>query len=645
MTTDLILGTAGHIDHGKTALIRALTGVDTDRLPEEKRRGITIELGFAQLDLGEYRLGIVDVPGHERFVRTMLAGATGMDVVMLVVAADDSVKQQTREHLEILRLLNLAAGVIVLTKCDLVEADWLELVEAEVRDFVAGTFLADAPIIRTSTVTGAGLDRLREQLAAAAARAVDAGRLRRVDAPFRMAIDRTFTMTGYGTVVTGSVSSGRTRVGDELVIEPGDVAVRVRGLQNHDRAVEEVHRGQRAAVNLAGIHHDETLRGQELASPGHLVPSRLLTSWLSLLPSAPRPLKSRTRLRVHLGTAELMASVSLLDRERLEPGQAGPVQLFLKAPAVAVWSQPLVVRSESPVTTIGGGTVLDPTAAKLRRPDEATLQMIADLRSPAPLQRAAAALFFAGLRPWQPGDLLRAAGVENGAEVCQQLSARSELREIPLSPTRTVRIHHQVLDGLAQRVEATLRKMHAQHPLRSHFDRAVLAAAFRYLDDEALLDFVLTDLARSGRIQWSDRGLALAGCGPKLSVNERRLLAELIAGFRAAGLASPSIEQCQRQAARNREAVPQLIALAVADGELVEVAAGYYLHRDVDQQVRASLRDRLADGKGATVSDIREWLNTTRKYAVPYCEYLDRSGFTHRAGDLRYLAETPAIPR
>ena len=434
MTTDLILGTAGHIDHGKTSLVRALTGVDTDRLPEEKRRGITIELGFAELDLGAYRLGIVDVPGHERFVRNMLAGATGMDLAMLVVAADDSVKPQTREHLEILRLLNLETGVIVITKADLADPDWIELVEDEVRALTAGTFLAGAPLVRTSATTGLGLDALRAALAAAAERAAQSQRMAMIHAPFRMAIDRSFTIAGHGTVVTGSVSSGRVRLGDELVIEPGAVNVRVRGLQHHDRPVDEVHRGQRAAINLAGVHHEAIGRGQELATPGHLVPSRLITAQLSLLGSASRPLKHRSRVRVHVGTAELLATVALLDRTSLAPGDSAPAQLFLNDWAVTTWSQPFVVRSESPVATIGGGRVLDPNAERLRKPDETVLKLIADLQSPDAACRASAALYFAGLRDWQAGDLVRLAGIDNPDEVCERWSKRGTCGRLPSRP-------------------------------------------------------------------------------------------------------------------------------------------------------------------------------------------------------------------
>ncbi len=637
MAIDLILGTAGHIDHGKTSLVRALTGVDTDRLPEEKRRGITIDLGFAELLVGEFRLGIVDVPGHERFVRNMLAGATGMDLALLVVAADDSVKPQTREHLDILRLLRLEAGVIAITKCDLAEPEWLEMVDEEIGQLVQGTFLAAAPRVRTSVTTGQGLDELRAQLAVAA-RSAGARQAARLAAPFRMPIDRSFTLPGHGTVVTGSVSSGSVRIGDELVIEPGAHAVRVRGLQNHDRTVEEVHRGQRAAVNLAGIHHAELRRGQELSSPGHLVPSRLITIQAALVPAALRPLKSRSRVRVHVGTAELLATAVVLDGEELAPGRSAPVQLFLSEPAATVWGQPLVLRSESPVVTIGGGVVLDPQAEKLRKPDAVVLQLLADLQTPDPLRRASAALYFAGLRDWQAADLTRTAGIDQPEPIAELLRRQGDLQEIALSPARKLRLHRLVSQRLAGQIEGALQQMHQRQPLRSMLDRSPLAAAFRHLGQGALLDAILEDLQQAGRIRLSERGVALAGAGPKLSQNERKLLGELIAVFRQAGIQSPSVRECQQGAARSPQSVPSLIALAAADGDLVEIAAGYYLHADVDREIQDRLRTALADGRGLTVSQIREVLNTSRKYAVPYCEYLDRIGFTRREADLRYLA-------
>jgi len=636
MSIDLILGTAGHIDHGKTSLVRALTGVDTDRLPEEKKRGITIDLGFAQLALGDYRLGIVDVPGHERFVRNMLAGATGMDLALLVVAADDSIKPQTVEHLDILRLLDLPAGVIALTKCDLAEPSWIDLVEEEIRERVADTFLANAPIIRTSAASGAGIDELRAALATAAERAA-AVRRRSEQGPFRMAIDRTFTVAGHGTVVTGSVSSGTCRLGDELLIEPGTVAVRVRGLENHDQSVDEIHRGQRAAINLAGVHHNQIVRGQELATPGHLAPSRLMIARLSLLADTRRPLKDRTRVRVHVGTAELMASVRLLDRERLEPGESAPVQLFLSEPAVVVWSQPLVVRSESPVATIGGGYVLVPNAERIRQADEVTMRLLEDLLDDVPQARAGAALFFAGLRDWKPDDLARTAGIDDPQAAAADLLERGDLVEIPLSPTRALRAHRLTLDRLAERIAATLARLHEQNPLRSMIDRQQLAHRFDYLD-APLLDAVLQRMAADKRIRVSQRGLALEGHGPQLSAAEQKLVERIIADWQAAGIEAPLVKDYQAKVSKNQAAVPQLVALAAAEGHLVEIAQGYYLHADAERTAKEQLQQAFSDGAGRTLSQIREILGTTRKYAVPLCEYLDRTGFTRREGDLRQLA-------
>jgi selenocysteine-specific elongation factor len=637
MAIDLILGTAGHIDHGKTSLIRALTGVDTDRLPEEKRRGITIDLGFAELCVGEYRLGIVDVPGHERFVRNMLAGATGMDLALLVVAADDSVKPQTREHFDILRLLDLRAGVIAVTKCDLVDPAWIDLVEDEIREFVRGSFLESARLVRTSTATGQGIDALRAELEQAAERAARPRRRDAAGAPFRMAIDRAFTVPGHGTVVTGSVSSGQARVGDEFSIEPGGLKVRVRGLQNHDRPAEQVQRGQRAAINLAGIHHEGIQRGQELATPGHLRPSRLLTVQLRAVDSVVRPIKNRSRVRVHVGTAELLGTLVLLDADSLGARETARAQLHLAEPAVTTWSQPFVIRGESPVQTIGGGQVLVPDAERLRRDAPEAWVRLTALESDQPLERAAAALYFTGLRNWQPEDLARTAGIDNPSAVHAALLAQGTLCEVAVSPTRTIRFHRDVLVELCARMERLLEKLHQRFPLRLSIHRHQIRQGFDYMED-AVFNLVLSTLHSTGRIRLTDQGIALEGHGPKLSQNERKLLAQLVEDYRQAGFETPTVTRIQRQTTKNQTAVPQLVALAAASGELVAINADYYLHADVDRATRERLATALSGGDGLTVSQIREILNTSRKYAVPYCEYLDRIGFTRREGDVRSLA-------
>ena len=634
MATDLILGTAGHIDHGKTALVRALTGTETDRLPEEKKRGITIELGFAVLELDDYRLGIVDVPGHEKFVRNMLAGATGMDVAMLVVAADDSVKPQTREHLEILKLLNLPVGVIALTKCDLADPDWVEMVEQEVRELVQDTFLAESPIIHTSSVTGAGLDELRAALATAAQTAAEK---HTTAGPFRMAVDRGFTMAGHGTVVTGSVASGAASVGDHLVIEPGGVEVRVRSIENHGAHVDNIHRGQRAAINLAGIHHDEVERGQQLASAGHLESSRRLTVRLSLLDSAPKPLADRSRVRLHLGTAQIMAAVRLLGCDRLPPGGEALAQLILNEPVAATWRQPLVIRRESPVVTIGGGVVLDPSPPQIRRPNEKTLEFAHDLLAKDELRRAAAAAYFFGVQHWEASDLSRSAGIADYDTIVDQLLKDGTLVELAVSTTRKERVHVAALEQLCERIEQRLAELHDRDALSPLIAASLLKRRVGRLAEPDWFDAILRYLEKAKRIRRVDQRVQLAGRGPQLSKNEQKLLDEIVAKFAAAGLAAPSAAEIQRQTTRNRQLVPKLIDLAVAEGQLLRISPDFVLHPDTEQRVRGIIMEGLANGEGLTLSQIRELLGTTRKYAVPLCEYMDREGVTRRDGDVRQL--------
>jgi selenocysteine-specific elongation factor len=450
-------------------------------------------------------------------------------------------------------------------------------------------------------------------------------------------------VAGHGTVVTGSVSSGTARVGDELVIEPGSMKVRLRGLQNHDQQVAAVHRGQRAAMNLAGVHHDQLGRGQEVCAAGHLVPSRLLTVDLALLESAPRPLKHRRRLRVHVGTAELLAQVSLLEGEQIAPGERGAAQLFLRDPAVTVWSQPLVIRSESPVMTIGGGRVLDPNAERIRRADAEQLEMIQRLRSGDPVARSSAALYFNGWRPWQPGDLPRTAGVGAYQDTYQALVDRGDVRPITLSPSRTLIVHQRIFQRLTQRMLQVLDKLHDAHPLRTVLDRAWLAQRFEYLPDPALLAEGLRQLQAEGKATVTPKGIALVGRGPKLSQNEQKLLNRLVDDFRQAGFEAPSVKQYQQAVSKNQDSVPQLLALAAANGDLVEISSEFYLHSEIEHASRRRLAERMTASDGLTMSEIREILNTTRKYAVPFCEYLDRIGFTERRGDLRVLA-MPAGP-
>jgi selenocysteine-specific elongation factor len=374
---------------------------------------------------------------------------------------------------------------------------------------------------------------------------------------------------------------------------------------------------------------------------GHLFPSRLMTVAFTLSPAAPRPLKTRSRLRLHLGTRELLASVALLDRASLAPGDTALSQFFLAAEAVAVWNQPFIARSESPVVTLGGGHVLDPRAEKLRHPNPNVLKLLADWRSPVEATRAAAALYFKGWRAWEPSEWSSTAGVSDFQPIYQSLQSAGVLREIVLSPTRTLRLHAQRIGELAERVCAALTVLHDRFPLQGTFDRSQFAAGFRYLGDATILDAVLQELAKARKIRLTEQKIALHGRGPQLSSGERQFMAILVESFRTAGVRPPSIEDCRHRATKYQQIIPQLLALAVADGDLIELGQGFFLHRDIECDIRDRLQTALAQAsQGMTLSEIRELLGTTRKYAVPICEYLDKIGFTRRSGDLRFLSTT-----
>lgn len=638
MPRDLILGTAGHIDHGKTSLVKALTGIDCDRLPEEKARGITIDIGFAHLDLGDYRLGIVDVPGHERFVKNMLAGATGIDLALLVVAADDSVMPQTREHLEILKLLGIRHGAIALTKADLVDDTTREVAALEIRELVRDSFLADAAIIPTSAHTGAGIPELKAALREVCERVTQ----QPAAEWFRLPIDRAFVVQGHGTVVTGSVTSGTVKVADELDWHKGDgtiETVRVRGLNNHGKPVEETHRGQRAAVNLAGVPHEQVRRGQELATPGYLVPSKVQTVRLLALADARRPIKHRLPVRLHVGTAEVMATVSLVDCDTIDPGKWGLAQLFLDEPVTTVWGQPFVVRDSSAEHTIGGGQVLQPAAVKIRRRHLETLERVEQLWADDAERRVLAAAWFAGTAGFAAADLVRGAGIppDRVEPLVQKLTADGKLVGLGVAH-RTQLMHADRLAELEQRILDVLGVLHEQNPLVTSHDRQKSLARLDYVGDEPLLQAVADRLIKAKKVVGDARRIARADFKPKLSANQRKLKDRIVEAHAAAGFQPPEPKEFANHAGGNAAALRDIFEVAVAEGLLVKVTDDIYLHADADAEMRRRVAERLRPGPGATVAEIRDLLGTTRKYAVPICEYLDRVGVTKREGDLRVLA-------
>ncbi|MEM8680685.1 MAG: SelB C-terminal domain-containing protein, partial [Planctomycetota bacterium] len=511
------------------------------------------------------------------------------------------------------------------------------LVEAEARELVQGSFLADAPIIRTSATTGEGIDALRAALKVAAGEAI-ASRSVSEDAPFRMAIDRCFTIEGHGTVVTGSVSSGAATVGDALVIQPDELEVRIRGIHNHDAAVETVGRGQRAAINLAGVHHEQIQRGHELAASRHLKPSRLITVQLHLGEAAPRPLKQRARVRLHVGTAEVLGVVSLMGQGgAIEPGRSAFVQLHLSEPVATVWNQPFVLRSESPVLTIGGGRILLPDAEKIRMLPAATSDKLHELAEGSEAERAAAAVFFAPPSAWRAEDLPRLAGVTAPEAVVARLVEEGTLVPLPVSPTQTVNLHADVLADWERRIVQQLTRLHDEHPMQSLMEVTQVIQAVGFLARPTLLQAVIERMAENGVVRLTERGVGLSDRQPKLTLAQKQLYQKIVAQFETAAFQPPTVKELEQQHPTQRKDVAQLIQIAVNEGALKHIAGDMFLHAPAEQEMRDTVATALRDQEGMTLSAIRELLGTTRKYAVPFCEYLDKIGVTKRSGDLRVL--------
>jgi selenocysteine-specific elongation factor len=622
----MILGLAGHIDHGKTALVRALTGVDTDRLPEEKRRGITIELGFAPLRLDDgITLGVVDVPGHEAFVRTMLAGASGIDLALLVVAADEGVMPQTREHLAILDLLGVRAGVVALTKCDLVDGDWLDLVEEDARALVAGEgdhALAEAPIVRTSASTGDGVDALRRALSDLARHVPP----RTDDDVFRMPVDRAFTVKGTGTVVTGTVWSGRLRRDATVRLLPDDRTARVRALQTHGENVEAVSAGARAAVALVGVEVADVPRGTMIASTdAPWQPSRILRGDVELLPSAPAPVGPRTVVRLHVGTSEVGARIVAAGGP-IAPGERRPARLALDAPLALRAGDRFVLRGASPPETIGGGVVTDPASAPRSRP---LPSVSLDVE-----QRLALLLREAGASGLDIAALPVRLGVTPSAATT--LAAESQRTNASVIAGRLV--SHSALDALHDALLADLAAHHAASPLEPGVS---LQHVRSRLDAPPVVTDEVLDRAMSNAEVESENGvLRLAGWRPRLSAAERDLSDRLLAMLQQAGSEPPSAAELTLQL--GGKSVEPLLRLLERDGRVVQVENDRWYAAAPLADLVQRLRDGMEPGRTYGPAELREFLGFSRKFLIPFLEWCDRTGLTSRSPAGRVLSLTRA---
>jgi selenocysteine-specific elongation factor len=635
----VILGTAGHIDHGKTSLIRALTGIDTDRLKEEKLRGITIELGFAYMDLpGGDRLGIVDVPGHERFVKHMVAGATGIDLVALVIAADEGVMPQTREHMEICELLRVKKGLVVLTKIDLVEdPDWIEMVQDDVTEFLKGTFLQGSPIIRVSAATGEGLEELRQALA----KLVVEVEPRSSDGPFRLPVDRVFSMRGFGTVVTGTSVAGRLRIGDQVMVYPMLHKTKVRGLQVHNDEVPEIHAGQRTAVNLQAVERALIQRGDVVAMPGALAPTHLIDVQLQLLSSAPRPLKNRAKIRFHTGTAEHLATAVLLDREELLPGEQTFIQIRLDQPVTALRGDRFVLRSYSPVQTIGGGTILHPLPRKHKGQGkrEAALALNALLHG-----TDEEIILWHVLDPGWSGvtadELQVRTNIARGPleKALQRFASQKKLIQFDKENQRF--LHADALTNIQQTMLEALGNYHQLYPLKTGMPKEELLAQLPHPLEVKLYNFVLRQLADQDRIAMELEWVRLASHKIDLSRDEEGIRRKIETAFREPGLQPPFFKDVAPSLPGTSRQHQDVLEWMVSQGILIKVKEDIYFHASVIQELQQRLVAYLKEHGEISTPQFKEMTQASRKYTIPLLEYFDAQRFTIRIGDVRRLRES-----
>jgi selenocysteine-specific elongation factor len=629
----IIVGTAGHVDHGKTELVKALTGVNTDRLKEEQERGISIELGFAELVLpsGD-RVGLVDVPGHERFVKAMVAGAAGMDLGLLIVAADEGVMPQTREHLEVLSWLDLTGGVIAITKSDLADEEMLDLVEADIDSLVKDTFLEAAPRVRVSARTGSGLEALRAALDSVTARLP----ARPSETFFRLPVDRVFTLPGVGLLVTGTAWAGRVKEGDSVVILPVEREARVRGIQVHGEKRETAFAGERIALNLHGLKTDDIERGMMVVTPGALRPSWMLDVTLGLSKEWERPLANRTRLRIHHGAAELFGRAILLDRDVLSPGESAPAQLRLESPLAADRGDRLVLRQYSPMRTLGGAIVLDPQPSKHKRFRDDVLETLALQERGGPEERVHDAVRRAGLNGITLAELqaARLIPADSLADVVGRLAGEGSVQLVGDAYVDTPQVELAMQD-----VQRLANEFQRANPLARGIGRAELQERLAHRGTKARFGELLEVLSRlsagtADAIHVRSDAVRVGSPERQLDAGDRASLEKLESLLRAGSATPPTVTDLQAKVGLGGR-MAGFLKMLEDSGAVVRVGEGLYYHRSALDLVEGNLRAWLSSHPALTMSDFKELTGLSRKFAVPLLEYFDRRGLTLRRGDER----------
>ncbi len=631
--SNLIVGTAGHIDHGKTELIKALTGTDTDRLKDEKERGISIDLGFARFPLEEKGtvLGVVDVPGHEAFIRNMLAGVTGVDLVLFVVAADEGVMPQTKEHLDILRFLEVKQGILVITKADLVEEDWLELVAEDTRELMKGTFMENAPVVVTSTRTGMGLEELKAKLLEVA-KGIEA---KPAEDLFRLPVDRVFTIKGMGTVITGTVWSGSIELDQTVTICPVGKTARVKGIQVHSDVADRAGAGTRVALALGGLSKWEIQRGSTILLMKEWKPTMMIEASLKHLSDAPRPLKNRARIRFHLATQEVMGRVVLLEGTEMAAGESGFVQIRLERPVIARKGDRFVIRSYSPLATIGGGTILVTYPRKRNSIDPAERRHLESLRA-EPVERIVESLVrYHGMSGY-PSELLPIDAGGSPAVVfgaLKEFRGRGEILEIKgdlFHREALTKMHGMVLEGLE--------RYHRENPLQQGVNREELRHRVKGLYSVKLLEDMLDRLMAEGKIELSGGEVRLSSHEIVFQDGAGSLADSILSMLKEDPLSPPDIGKISSEVGIDRRKCLELLSALQKTGKVVKVEENIWIVSEGIELARERVSDFIQQRGKATASELREHLGVSRKYAIPILEHMDRIRVTYRKGDFRFLA-------
>jgi selenocysteine-specific elongation factor len=630
----IILGTAGHIDHGKTSLIKALTGIDTDRLKEEKERGITIELGFAHLDLpGGKRLGIVDVPGHEKFVKNMVAGATGIDLVALVIAADEGVMPQTREHLEICKILKVRHGLVVLTKIDMVDNDWLDLVKEDVTEYLSETFLADAPLVEVSSVTGQGIKELVQVLDELVLEIPE----RDLGHIFRLPIDRVFTMKGFGTVITGTSVSGKIQTGDEVTIYPKGILSKIRGMQVHNKEVNEVRAGLRTAINLQGMERAVMSRGNVLATKDSLRSTYMVDVSLDLLKSSPRKLKNRAKARFHAGTSEIISTVILLDRDVLEPGDECFAQIRLDEPTTVLKGDRYVLRSYSPIRTIGGGEILNALPKKMKRFARNAASEMELLHKGELNEIVELFVSFGRFHGVEEVELsfLTNTSKKKLDEALKVLKAQKRVTQY--DKERGMLIHADFLKKARDEIVGTIDKYHKDFPLKAGLIKEELRSRTTGADNLKLFNYLINQLFQEGIIVQDKEVVHLKDHRVTLAQDQEKTRQEIEKIYLKGGLQPPYFKELKEKFPGNTGA--EILEVMVKEGLLLKIKEDLFFHTSAVEDLKKRLIAFLTKNSEITTPQFKDLTGVSRKYAIPLIEYFDMKQITVRVGDSRVLRD------